>query len=148
MGLGIYEEATPSSALSDSGDYTNPLTVALNGTTGASREVRLYVRNDGSPAGRWYSTVSVQPVVDSGEDPISGPLFTWKLIAGDTDPTEGAWSAVDGGNSISLSNIGSGGNEDTSTYLPFWLRIEIPKGAPVTSFDNVTLRITHTENLV
>lgn len=148
MGLGIYEEVDPSSVLSSDGGFTNPLTVALNGSSGEAREIKLYLRNNGSPAGRWYSGITLSPVVNSGENPTNGPFYTWKLIAGDTIPTAGQWSVIDGGNTISLSNIGSVSNEDTSTYLPFWLRIEIPKGASVTSFDNVKLRVLYTENLV
>lgn len=148
MALSIYETASPTANFSEGGTFTNPIQQAFDGITGGVIERRYYVRNNA--ADNFYTVIQVQPVVISGTDIVTGPDdgFNWKLIAGDTQPLQAQWDLVTSGNLISLADIGSSGSGDTTTFLPFWIRIEVPIGAAVTSFEGVQLQTTSTENTV
>lgn len=146
MSLNIYESANPSSYYSVDGTFAHPFSESLNGRTGDTIQKRLYVRNNDDTL--WYSAVTVQPI-DGGDDLVNSSTgYNWKLYAGDTQPLDAQWAGVVAGTSISLSNIGSASAGDISTYLPFWVRIQIPRGASVASYQSVVLRISATENLV
>jgi hypothetical protein len=139
MALKIYENADPGSAFSSDRTFSNPFSVALDGATGAVYEQRLYVRND--DIGRVYTDILVAPI-DGGDNIVSGANgFSWKLLAGDQKPLEEQWSLQSAGTGINLGNL-----SDTNTYLPFWVRIEVPQGAEVTSFQAMTLDIEATES--
>ena len=139
MALKIYESANPTSDFSVSGLYTNPLATTIDGATGQVVERKYYVGNDNSSF--TYSGISVQAADNSGLHLIDGTVgFSWKLISEDTAPLETQWATVNAANSITLANI-----DDTNTYLPFWLRIEVPRATRVQSFDGIVLRVTATE---
>lgn len=151
MGLKIYDEVKPDTAFSIEGTFTNPLSHSFNGISGEVIQKRYYIRND--DAGYYYSNIAVQPI-DGGDNIVDGigvtDGFMWQLIAGDTQPLEAQWNpelAVPG-EAISLGDIGSSSDGDTRTYLPFWLRITVPRGAIIKSYQGVTLKITATEGLV
>jgi len=142
MSLSIYETATPASAFSASGSFTNPLLTTFDGTTGGVIEKKFYVRNDSIV--HTYAGITLVPVDSSGLSLIDGTEgFSWKLKAGNDRPLEAEWDTILDGNTITLSNI-----NDSNTYLPFWVRIEVPRATPVQSFDQVTLKIAATETLV
>jgi hypothetical protein len=147
MGLLIYSEANPSSAFSADGGFANPLSQAFDGVTGNVQQTRYYVRND--DATMTYSGISVQPVHLSDVNIIDGTDgFDWKLIAGDSQPLEEQWALVGSGNSISIPQIGTASVSDIATFEPFWLRVTVPKGAPVQSHAGIKLRLTGTSILV
>lgn len=142
MSLAIYETATPASAFSVSGTFTNPLLSTFDGTTGGVVEKKYYVRNDSVL--HTYAGITVTPLDSSGVSLIDGSVgYSWKLNAGNDRPLEAEWITVADGSAITLSDI-----NDTNTYLPFWVRIEVPRGTSVQSFDQVTLRIATTETLI
>lgn len=147
MSLNIYEEPAPSTVFSADSTFSNALSLTVDGVIGAVRNTRYYIRNDDNT--KFFTDIVLSAVVLSGIDIVSGATngFVWKLIAGDTQPVEDQWGLTAAGNSISLSDIGSSGNADTSTFLPFWLRIEVPRGSPVTSHQNIGLQITATDNI-
>lgn len=139
MALKIYPDEGISSAYSQDGAMTNTFRQAFDGKTGQVRETRLYLRND--DATKIYTGIVISSVSVSGRNIIDGTDgYSWKLSAGDTQPTADGWRAVSEGNSISMSAI-----SDTTTYLPFWLRIEVPRGAPVETIDGVVLNIVASE---
>ncbi len=148
MALSIYENPNPDTSFSADNSLSNPIAFTVDGTLGATLTKKVYLRND-DPT-KYYTFISLLPSINAGTDIVSGSLstFHWKLITGNTQPLEDQWNLLSGGNSISLSNIGSLGNGDTSTYLPFWIRINVPKGADIKVFEHVTLDITATENNV
>jgi hypothetical protein len=140
MALKIYEDADPGAAFSDDDTFSNPIAHAFDGTTGGVVERRFYVRND--DIGKTYTGVTVQPI-DGGDNLVDGSNgFSWKLAVGDTQPLEAQWDLVTAGDSISLSDI-----TDTTTYVPFWVRIEVPQGAEIQSFQTVNLRTQATESI-
>jgi hypothetical protein len=148
MALGIYSSASVSSKLSSDGTFQSSLSVTFDGRSGGNKQVKLYVRNSNDLY--YYESILVG-VTDSGvetiiDQPSEG--FSWKLIEGDTQPTENDWKNTGAAVSISLSDIGASGNPDTSTFLPFWVYIEVPPGLDVQTFDTVKLTISANEVLV
>ena len=149
MGLKIYESVDPDSAFSTEGSFDNPMDHSFNGALGEVVEAKYYLRND--DATKFYSSITIQPD-DGGDNIVSGSGdtagFSWKLIAGNSKPLEEQWDLQTAGATISMSNVGSVGAGDTSTYLPFWIRIEIPTNAQIASYQDVSLQIDCTEGLV
>lgn len=147
MGLKIYRAPDPSSAFSLDGTFTNPLVNAFDGVAGSVLIRRYYVRNDDNT--RSFADITVQPIFLSGDNIIDGTDgFNWKLIAGDEQPLEEQWELVTPGNSIVIPDIGTGVLADVTTYEPFWLRMTVPRGAPVKSHSGIKLRTSATEILV
>jgi len=151
MGLKIYPDATPDSPYSQDGDMTEPLRQAFDGRRGQTVEQRCYLRND--DALYLYSGIQIQPIDQTGKDIVGGTDgFSWKLNAGNDQPIDDEWEVITAGRAISMSNLGTWTPAhlraaDTSTYLPFWLRIEIPRGAKVASYNDVILRVVAAEEL-
>ena len=140
--LKIYTSANPDAALSNEGAFSNPLAITFDGVNGGKIERKLYLRN--TDISKSYTNITVQPY----DDPeaivaITGGIngFAWKLFAGDQRPLEEQWDMVDAGDPISLVDI-----DDTTTYLPFWFRIEVPAGAPVSSFKSASLQVSCDES--
>jgi len=142
MALIIYPAATPDNPYSQDGTMTNPVREAFDGRNGGTSETKRYLRNDSALYG--YSTIVISLVDSEGRNIVDGTDgYGWKLSSGDTQPTADQWEAITYGDSISMSDI-----PDTSTYLPFWVLIEIPRGAPVESFDDVTIRVSAVQTAV
>jgi len=138
MALKIYDSAG-GTAYSQSGDMTNPFRQSFDGRTGQIRETQLFIRND--DAAKTYTSVTIQPVSVSGRNIVDGTNgYSWKLKLTDTQPTDDEWTAVTAGASMSVGSI-----EDNTTYTSFWVRREIPRGAPVESVEGVVYRISGTE---
>mgnify|MGYP001572090151 CR=1 FL=1 len=149
MALKIYKEATTTSAFSIEGVYDNPFSLSFNGVTGGVIETKCYLRNNSLT--RWYSDISIQPI-DGGEDIVDGngttEGFNWRLIEGDSQPTEEEWMSIVSGTAITLSDIGSATTGDITSFLPFWIRVEVPEGATVACYQDVTLKISYSEGIV
>lgn len=139
MGLGIYTTASdPESALSQDGDFSNPLLMSIDGRAGGAVERLLYIRNDDSAY--YYTDIELSPSA-TGLIPVDSGSWKWKLSAGSTQPTERQWLLISTGNTITLDDLGDGEAADTSTYLPFWLRIEIPANSTAVTYSNISLQI-------
>ena len=142
MSLAIYESADPTTDFSADGDMTNPIRQSFDGRVGGVKEIKYYVRNDN--VSNTYTDIVVTPVDRNSPttnfvDGTNG--YSWKLKVGNTQPLAEEWDTIADGNTISFDNI-----SDTVTYLPFWVRIEVPLSAPVDSFDSVVLRLTASES--
>jgi hypothetical protein len=141
--LKIYTSAVESAALSQEGTFTTPFATTIDGRTGGSSESRLYVRND--DVLYTYSGIQVTAVDTEGGSVVDGSNgYSWKLSAGDTQPTVDEWSAITAGNTIELGYLGTTAASDTSTYLPFWIQQLIPRNAPVATYTDVDLVIEAT----
>lgn len=144
MALKIYNAPSPVRGFSVSGDFSNPFITAVDGREGGTEEKLLYVRNDDNTV--VYSGIYVQPVVKTGRELTDGTDgFAWKIFAGSARPTSQQWTTISGGIPVFIGSIGSAGNGDTSTYLPFWLQQTVPAGVNVQSFTGTVVRITATE---
>lgn len=152
MALDIYREVS-TGIYSVYGQYgvedgLLPITTTHDGVLGEVVEMKLFIRND-DPT-EYYENISVYPVSMTTPDDTIGTAtgFGVKLNAGNIQPTEAEWDAIDYANTISLDNIGSVGLGDTSTYLPFWFRMEVPSGASVNNKENIVLRVPYTASAI
>lgn len=146
MALRIYREADPDTAYSVDDTFSNPFALACDGSEGFIYTKRLYVRND-DPAVQ-YSNIIVQPIDTGTRHIVDGSdLYSWKLLPGDPQPTELQWSLTDAGSAIYLVS-GLDYLSGIVTYLPFWVRVEVPAGSPVESFRDVKLRTIASEDRI
>lgn len=148
MSLGIYTAPSDSAKLSADNTFANPLSVTFDGRLGGVKQLRLYVRNDDPLF--FYEDIRVLPL-DTSDNPIIADTsngFVWKLIPGDTQPTEQAWAHTSPATQISLEDLGAPGSPDTSTYLPFWIFIQVPAGIDVQIFDQAKLSLVANEVLI
>lgn len=142
MAVKIYSNALPDNPYSQEGAMTNPVRESFDGREGGSVERLYYVRND--DATYWYSGLQVYAVSTEGRNIVDGADgFGWKLSAGSEQPSVAEWENVDYGNTIAMSAL-----YNTNTYLPFWVRYEIPRGADVNSYGGTIFRIDATQYLV
>jgi hypothetical protein len=147
MALAIYYATDGVSKFSQDGAFTNPLQEVIDGRTGGSVERLLYIRNDNSLFS--YLDIKLVPEDTDGVSIVDGSLgFAWKLSAGDAQPTDEAWGIITAGEEIELADLGTVSVSDTSTYLPFWLRIEAPRNVSVKTYVDVQLKITAERVLV
>jgi hypothetical protein len=125
-----------------------PIITTHDGILGEVVEIKLFVRND-DPT-EYYEGISVAPVSKTLPDDTIGTSSGHgvKLNLGSTQPTEAEWGAIDYGDSISLPDIGASGSGDTSTYLAFWYRVEVPAGTPADNKENIVLRLSYTASPV
>ena len=145
MALDIYSYATSYTACDEYGDspLVNPVKTTHDGVLGETRETILYVRNDN--ATYWYDNISIEATSQSGAIPTGWVI---KMRGGTTQPTEAEWDAIAVGNTIVIDDIGEAGVADTTTYSPFWYRIEIPAGTTAQTRQVITLKLLYTENVV
>lgn len=115
---------------------------------GEVQETQLFVRNDHEDY--YYTNISVSSEGLISPDDTLGIESGWgvKLSAGSTQPTEAQWENIDYGNEISLANIGSASASNTTTYLPFWVRIECPAGIQPIMKESIALDINFTRKAV
>lgn len=149
MSVGIYTEPNPDSLLSQDGLFTKPFAITFDGRNGGHKEVRLFLRND-DPT-RYYTDL-VLSFEDLENPPVTSRPeagFVWKLSYGDTRPTFNDWSSLPAANSLTaIDDLGSTGNPDTSTYLPFWVFIQVPANLDIQVLTNVKFVIQGNEALV
>lgn len=147
MAIGIYTKPHEDYQISKDDTRTNPLNIAINGRDGGVIYFKLYVRND--ELKYWYSNINVG-INCAFSDLIDGSKgFSWKLKESEFQPTIAEWDAITGGNIISLSNnLGSASYGNIHTYLPFWLRVEVPANEPAHQIKSISLQLTCKENLV
>lgn len=144
MSLRIYDSVSGSSSpFSVGGVFTHPLLTSVDGRTGGVIEKLLYVRNTNELF--QYEDISVVAEQSEGDIDLIGGTngFSHKMKAGDTKPSSDEWLTIQAGNTISLEDI-----SDIVTYLPFWIRIEVPRQVPVQRFRGVSLKIVATQILV
>ena len=137
MALSIYTLPDPASSISENGTFENPFSLTFDGRNGGVKQTKLYVRNGDSAF--YYENIQLTVQDDSPSPIIDEPAegFSWKLAVGDTQPTENDWINTSGATLVGLSDIGSSGNPDTSTYLPFWVYIQVPPGLDIQTFKDV-----------
>jgi hypothetical protein len=148
MAVGIYTEPNPDTLLSEDDLFTRPFAVTFDGRVGGYKEIKLYLRND-DPT--FYYTNLVLGLEDSNDEPIiSRPEdgYVWKLHYGDLKPTYNDWLAKTPAAPLSnIDDLGESGDPDTSTYLPFWVYIQIPSNTDVQVFTSVKFTLAGTETL-
>jgi hypothetical protein len=148
MALDVYREISTGAysiyKIDGANDNLLPVITTHDGVLGEVVETKLFVRNDDST--EYYQNIAVLPVSKTTPDETISTAngHGVKLFAGAVQPTEAEWESIDYGVSVSLSNIGSAGSGDNSTYLPFWYRVEVPAGAAADNKENIVLRLSYT----
>lgn len=145
MSLGIYFAPNEDSILSSQ----KPFTVTFDGRIGGALDKCIYIRN--SNTARWYESITVKAVDTSGTSMVDGSQegFFWKLIQKDIPPTDIEWDEVSSGNTLQLNtSLGSSSFADVSTYIPVWIRVQIPRGQDIQTITDIVLRIDAQENAI
>jgi len=148
MALRVYNKPVETAFLSIDQEQTNPFYITIDGREGGAIDSLLYVRNDNIE--RYYTDITVQAVDLSGGWLTNGTKgFSWKLIEGNQKPLPEEWQATSDGNLLSLSDdLGTSLIGDIITYLPFWVRVKIPRNENVATIKTVVLRIEATEHYI
>lgn len=164
--IGIFKlnESSGSFELISSEDFSSPATFNMS-PGGNSLTKKFFIRND--DATKFYTGLVLKPTTELGTA-ITGTAVKVKLLSGDKSPSELRWAAVafngslsdtDPTSSSTLQSPLDGGAVDTrlpelgtsdagdTRYYPFWIRIEVAKGAPIGTL-SLGLRLTFTEGLV
>lgn len=125
---------------SKNGLFTAPIKTSLNGSQGESEEKKLYIRN--SDSNTYFTAVDITGApaarVRVGDPAYPEANIGVKLLLKDTEPSENEWLAVEAGNTITIDEVGDINTADTS-YIPFWVKIELPPGTPVQNIADVKL---------
>ncbi len=141
MGLNIYPGAADLEPFSQDGANDNPIRFSVDGRIGGVFERLFYVGTDVD--NREYTDVTMSIIPNPAMDIVNGEDgYSIKLKVGSTQPTEQEWAVITEGNEITLDDI-----LDNATFLPFWVRIEVPNGAPVDTILNTSLRLEATETV-
>jgi hypothetical protein len=143
MSINIYTQPNPSTALSQDGAFTSPFALTFDGRVGGYKEVKLFLRN--SNPSFYFTDLEVSLEDNTSESITSTPEngYVWKLSYGDTKPTYNDWLNIPEANALSVTTpIGGPGNPDTSTYLPFWVFIQVPAGIDIQVFTDVKFVVT------
>jgi hypothetical protein len=145
MGLGLYRQPDLNTIFST----TSPFTLTFDGKTGGSLEKCVYLRNDDTT--KWYSSIQVEVVDNSGNDITDGTRlgWEWRLKESNLPLMIDEWDEITPGNTLSIvSSLGSSIKTDTVTFLPIWIRVMIPGNQRIQVIDNVVFRIMATESLI
>lgn len=104
---------------------------------------KLYLRND-DPT-KYYTSVSLQY---GPEAVIANELgFKYKILKQENTPTEADWLTVSSGNEVEFDDIGTE-SLASLTFVPFWVRLEIPRSTPQGIYSEARLIITYTESSI
>lgn len=151
MPLGIYEKVAESRyvAYSNDGDQTNPVTTSHDGRNGDTFEIQLYLKSDDSHT---YTNISIKPISKTSDDDIglgsNSGTSGWgvKLLENPSHtPTENDWDSVEYGEQIDYaSSVSIASN---TTIIPFWYRIESPRGINVQNKNNIALQLLYTDTV-
>lgn len=142
MGINLYYK--------ENDQYTTGSIITTHdGKTGDVHAVQLFLRNDDSDL--WFSNIQVTPIDGTATASIDETDYDstgWgvRLIAGDNEPSSSQWESTNWGTTISMSDIGASGSADTSTYYSFWYQITCPPNEDAQTKQNISLRVTYTEN--
>ena len=143
MGIGLYLNTNINSKISD----TNKFSITFDGRIGGIQDKQIYIRNDDIT--KWYNNIQLY-VFDSGNNNIVNNQnngWSWKLKEADIDPTNEEWNSISAGQTIAISvDLGSSTKFDIVTYVPIWLRIQIPSKQYVQTIETVSFNLLAQEN--
>lgn len=145
MSIGIYTSVDSDSVLSQDGELTHPFAITFDGRVGGFKETKLYIHND-DPI-YFYTNIELSLRDENSVSIINNNGFEWKLFAGDQKPSFNEWKSIPVASSITFEDLGSLGNPDISTYLPFWIFIQIPANVNVQTFTRTKFILSGNEVL-
>jgi hypothetical protein len=152
MGLNIYHTPIENAVISNDGEFDPSLSFVMDGRLGGFLVRRLWVRNNDK---RYtYKDITVKPIDEGSDNIVGGSEFFWKVQAGDRRPLDSEWKDLAKGNTISLGTLGQDPSivadpkPNLHSFLPFWVRIEIPKHSNTKTHTSGKLRISATTLLL
>lgn len=146
MALGIYTKPNPSYLISQGTDLY-PFRITADGRYTGNMFRKLYIRNDNTLT--YYTGITIQIIDNSVGNLYSSNGWKWKMIEGSHEPVLEELEGISNGNILSFSeDLGSSVKGDITTYLPFWIWVEIPSGLLVVTSTDVSIRHSSTEYLV
>lgn len=151
MALGIYKliTGTSYSSYSSDGSGDSPISSLHDGRTTGDQTLQLFLRNDDLNV--YYTNIVISCVqTDAGTEYLDNSTSGWgiKLRSGVSEPTQEEWDITDWNNQLSMSNIGTSTDGDTTTYAPFWYLIQHPAQIPADIVEVVKLRVEAIERAV
>ncbi len=148
MSLLVFKQTSPGiySAFSMDGVYTNPITTVHHGRNGDTFEQQLYIGREIGNASS-FTNVRIKPIssintavyVGSENSPGTSGWGVKIMVDPGHEPTESEWDMTNYGSTIDLANI------STDTKLPFWFRIESPRGIAIQNKKDIALLLMFTE---
>lgn len=144
MSLKIYHQLLDTAYLGTRDDGTYYLSFSFRGDSGGRLEKRLWLRNDSLYS--YFTGITVDSTDTATLSISDGERtgYSVKLWVGDIRPTEEDWNSVSTGNQISLPNIGSSTNPATNSFVPFWVRVDVPANSDLETITTVSLQVNCT----
>lgn len=138
MGLSAYTSPDITALI----DSHHPLTFTFDGRYGGIQDKCIFLRNDN--ANLWYDNIVVS-IIDTGS-----PIGTsCKMLERDTPPVFEMWRDIVPGASIAIiEGLGTSQFADIVTFLPLWVRIEVPSRLTAQNIISISLSISSQEHLV
>lgn len=151
MALGVYRLITGTSyaLYSSDGSGDSPISTVHDGRTTSNQVVQLFLRNDDLNV--YYTNIVLSCIqTDAGTNYLDDTTSGWgtKLRAGISEPTQEEWEITDWNNELSMSNIGTSSDGDTTTYASFWYFIRHPSQIPADIVEVVQLHVEAIERAV
>ena len=154
VGLGIYTEPKQNARISNGDSFDKPLLLTQDGVEGGILDTRLYLGSNDNVhaylgADEDLAGQGIEIYFDDPDNHTTGttPGWYWKLKAGDKHPTENEWGQAAVGIGVFVGNLYNEFNSydgGLQTYLPFWLRTNIPAITNAQMISSVKLKIVGT----
>ena len=148
MALGVYSlVGVDYIKHSEDGTQTDPIATVHHGRDGDTFNKKLFIKSNNTNT---YTNIQIKATSSDGLDIGSGitPGTTgWgvKLMEDPGhDPTELEWDATDYGTTISFTGETI---TDTTTVLPFWFRVESPRGQSIRNKTGISLVLMFVETI-
>lgn len=126
---------------------TNPFRISVDGILGGCLVKRIYLHNDNPKL--YYTSITIQ-IIDESPSGIaytSGD-WSWRLISSVHEPVPEEWEQVANNNILSVGTLGSSTAADVTSYIPIWVRCNVPDGLLAQNIISLGLRISATKYLV
>lgn len=132
MPVGIYEDGSPNSLLSENGELTNPLIFKV-GNDGATLEQQLFLRHT-SLSGEGAESSADVSIRGLDLSTASDDVDSWVQIAQDSSGAPGTYGS--GGAPVVIGNVNLG------EALPFWVKVTVPANSEVGAREDLALNLT------
>ena len=147
MSLAWYKESGVEESLVNA---ENPLISAHDTLYGEVKVYPLFLRNDS--ALHYYQDISIIIAIGEGEPleegSVSSTGILYQLIQQEQEPTLLQWSQAPFTTVTSLDDIGDSESSNTTSYIPFWLRVYMPARDSYEIIQEASLRITCIKRVV
>lgn len=121
------------------------ISLVLDGSYGDIRTEQYFIRNESALHYLTDFIISLPNSEYSAGFMRDG--YSIKIIVSDTLPSQAEWDLVGPGQSVTMDDIGSVGNPDTSNYRSFFIRASCPGNQPVGIINDVSVRFSYIERL-